>query len=118
MDMMTNSPTASPESVKIPCGYKRIEGQTRKGDAVWHGDEQKFRRVTKEYPNTYPEARIFIRRCTVEQTELPGTEPTITVHDGHGNNPRTLNRAQYDELVKSGMMWEFHPDAPHAWPHG
>lgn len=45
-------------------------------------------------------------------------EPTITVHDGHGNNPRTLNRQQYDELVESGMMWEFHPDAPATWPHG
>jgi hypothetical protein len=45
------------------------------------------------------------------------TEPTITVHDGNGNNPRTLTKAQYEELCKSGMMWEFHPDAPEYWPH-
>lgn len=40
----------------------------------------------------------------------------ITVHDGNGNNSRRLNETEYDELVKSGMMWEFHPDAPHSWP--
>jgi hypothetical protein len=44
-------------------------------------------------------------------------EPTITVHDGNGNRPTKLTKAQYDDLVKSGMMWEFHPDAPDRWPY-
>jgi hypothetical protein len=43
--------------------------------------------------------------------------PTITVHDGNGNHPTVLTKARYDDLVKSGMMWEFHPDAPTHWPH-
>lgn len=40
----------------------------------------------------------------------------ITVHDGNGNNSRRLTELEYDELVKSGTMWDFHPDAPHEWP--
>lgn len=43
-------------------------------------------------------------------------EQTITVHDGHKKNPTVLNRAEYDALCASGMMWEFHPDAPLKWP--
>ena len=44
-------------------------------------------------------------------------EQTIIVHDGHKRNPTVLNRAQYDALCASGMMWEFHPDAPLKWPY-
>lgn len=40
----------------------------------------------------------------------------ITVTDGNGNNERRLSEPEYDALVKSGMMWEFHPDAPATWP--
>ncbi len=42
---------------------------------------------------------------------------TITVHDGNGHNSTQLTKAQYDALVASGMMWEFHPDAPERWPY-
>lgn len=42
---------------------------------------------------------------------------TITVHDGNGNNPTELTKEQYDALCASGMMWEFHPDAPQRWPY-
>ena len=45
------------------------------------------------------------------------SEPTITVHDGNGNNPTILTKKQYEELCASGMMWEFHPDAPEYWPY-
>lgn len=44
------------------------------------------------------------------------TEKTITVHDGNGNSPTVLNRSQYERLKSTGMLWEFHPDAPLDWP--
>jgi len=43
--------------------------------------------------------------------------PTITVHDGNGTHPTKLNKSQFDDLRASGMLWEFHPDAPQRWPH-
>lgn len=41
---------------------------------------------------------------------------TILVHDSQGRRPIQLTKAQYDALCASGMMWEFHPDAPLQWP--
>ncbi len=41
---------------------------------------------------------------------------TITVHDGQGKNPTVLTETQYNELKATGMLWEFHPDAPLQWP--
>jgi hypothetical protein len=109
----------------IPYGYKRITGQAIRGDGIWNGE--RFVKVKKEYPHSEgrPGFNFIIRRCTVTQEHLlcvePGAmrepEPTVMVTDSNGRNPRNLNRAEYDALVASGMMWEFHPDAPHQWPH-
>lgn len=80
-----------PAEIKIPFGYKRVSSQIQKGDGVWNAATQKFDKVRKEYPRT-DDDRVFIRRCEVRQTELPvSTEPTITVHDGNGNNPTKPN---------------------------
>ncbi len=60
------------DPVKIPFGYKRVDpyAPTQKGDGRWNG--QRFEKVKKEYPRV-DEGQVVIRRCTVEQAELPGT---------------------------------------------
>jgi hypothetical protein len=105
----------------IPFGWKRITGQSQRGDGIWNGT--KFVKVKKEYPHSEgrPGFYFIIRKCQVVQPALPGTEQaaaeqTITVHDGNGNNVRHLNRAEYEAIKASGMLWEFHPDAPLNWP--
>ena len=74
------------DPVKIPFGYKRVFGQLQKGDGILDlasGGFIKVKRVPTEviikktkmlYPCAMPQSGKFaIRRCTVEQTELPGT---------------------------------------------
>lgn len=53
----------------IPFGYKPVLGQSVKGDGIWNGTE--FVPVRRGYPNTEP--AIIIRKCIVEQTEIPAT---------------------------------------------
>lgn len=66
----------------IPYGYKRIQGQLQKGDGVWNGT--RFARVKKVLtPVTVMKMRwpvagddaIAIRKCEVEQTIIPETQP-------------------------------------------
>lgn len=56
---------------QIPFGYKRVCGQAMRGDGIWNGE--KFVKVRKEYPHSEgrPGFNFIIRRCVVEQTELP-----------------------------------------------
>lgn len=103
---------------QIPYGYRLVQGQLQKGDGIWNGE--RFAKAKKEYPYSGNRVLLAIRRCEVVQPPLPGTEvaaaaQTITVHYPNGES-RLLNHKEYDDLVKCGMMWEFHPDAPHSWP--
>ncbi len=56
----------------IPFGYRRITGQSQRGDGIWDGT--RFRKVKKEYPFIGSGAltRIIIRKCAVEQPALAG----------------------------------------------
>lgn len=57
----------------IPFGYKRVHGQSQKGDGRWNGE--RFEKVKKEYPQVQ-ETDLVIRRCDVVQAEMPiPTEP-------------------------------------------
>ncbi len=60
---MTHQPT-------IPFGYRRVTGQLQKGDGIWNG--KRFAKVKKAYPNTEYVEIFAIRKCVVEQQELPG----------------------------------------------
>lgn len=53
----------------IPFGYKRITGQLQKGDGVWNGT--RFAKARKQYPFAGDAGIVAIRRCEVEQAELP-----------------------------------------------
>lgn len=54
----------------IPFGYRRISGQSQKGDGIWNGT--RFVKVRKEFPwADHAPAHIIIRKCAVEQTALP-----------------------------------------------
>lgn len=69
---------------KIPFGYKQVQGQSQKGDGKWDGT--KFRKVRR---NCYPyatEGDVVIRKCAVEQTEIPAVclicgDPEPCSHD-------------------------------------
>jgi hypothetical protein len=64
----------------IPFGYKRITGQLQKGDGVWNGT--RFAKVKKQYPSTDFRYSLFaIRKCVVEQTEIPGTETPVCLDE-------------------------------------
>ncbi len=54
----------------IPFGYHRVTGQLQKGDGIWNGT--RFAKVKKMYPNTEYVEIFAIRKCVVEQAELPG----------------------------------------------
>lgn len=41
---------------------------------------------------------------------------SITLYDGHGQNPKVLTAKDYYLLRDSGLLWELHPDAPLYWP--
>lgn len=73
---------------------------------------------------TLPDGRVLAesdKQCLAlgSESEVPPkpADLTITVHDGNGNNPTVLTKVQYAALCRSGMLWEFHPDAPQHWPH-
>lgn len=55
------------DAPKIPFGYKAVTGQSRKGDGYWDGE--KFRKVRKMYPTSYP--TLIIRKCDATQTVMP-----------------------------------------------
>ena len=58
----------------IPYGYRRIQGPSQRGDGIWDGT--RFRKVRKAYPNADGSAPVvIIRKCVIEQPELPGVEP-------------------------------------------
>lgn len=60
------------DPVKIPFGYKRVSGQSRRGDAISiNGKFVRVLRVYRKWP-VFPDDVLLIRRCTVEQPELPG----------------------------------------------
>lgn len=62
----------------IPYGYKRITGQSQRGDGIWNGE--KFVKVKKEYPHSEgrPGFNFIIRKCEGVQPPLPGTESALT----------------------------------------
>ncbi len=61
------------DPVKIPHGYKRIQGPSQRGDGIWNGG--KFVKVRKEYPHSEgrPGFNFIIRKCSEEQVPVPGT---------------------------------------------
>lgn len=63
----------------IPFGYRRIFGQSQKGDGIWNG--VKFVKVKKVYPSTDAAQPFIIRKCVVEQTEIPGTEAALPLDE-------------------------------------
>lgn len=67
-----------PTEPQIPYGYRRITGQSQRGDGIWDGT--RFRKVKKEYPHSEgrPGFYFIIRKCTVEQAALPGIEEAAT----------------------------------------
>lgn len=107
----------------IPYGYKVVTGQLQKGDGIWDHVNRKWRKAKKVFPYVGEYCVIAIRKCEVTQPALIGVdvasgpdEHVIVLTDGNGRNPTRLNREQYEALKKSGMLWEFHPDAPADWP--
>ncbi len=65
---------------QIPFGYKRVHGQLQKGDGVWNGT--RFAKVKKEYPCAEGLHLLFaIRKCTVEQVQIPGTEEAVCLDE-------------------------------------
>jgi hypothetical protein len=60
----------SPEP-EILIGYKRVEGQSQKGDNIWDGE--RFRKVRKGYPFAGDSGAFIIRKCEVVQTEIAET---------------------------------------------
>ena len=56
---------------QIPFGYRRVQGQSQKGDGVWDVANQCFRKVKKCYPTTEPAPLFIIRKCAVEQAIIP-----------------------------------------------
>lgn len=78
--MQPSSPSQSLQSnPTIPYGYKIVTGQLQKGDGVWDGE--RFRKVKKQYPSTEPRSLFAIRKCVVEQTEIPGTEAALPLDE-------------------------------------
>jgi hypothetical protein len=63
-----------PSEPEIPFGYKRVHGEVERGDGVWRSDINKFVKVRKEYPFAGTDGRVFIRRCTITQPELPNVD--------------------------------------------
>ncbi len=57
------------EEITIPFGYRRVTGQLQKGDGIWNG--KRFTKVKKTYPNTEYVEIFAIRKCVVEQQEMP-----------------------------------------------
>jgi len=81
---MTATRIMDPE---IPFAHKRIWGQLQKGDGVWSLEHGRFVKVKKvltpvtvmkmRYPIVTEAATVAIRKCVVEQPDLPGvSEPT------------------------------------------
>lgn len=64
---------------QIPYGYKAVTGQLQKGDAIWDGT--RFLKVKKEYPFAGTREMVAIRKCVVEQTEIPGTEAALPLDE-------------------------------------
>jgi hypothetical protein len=52
---------------KIPFGFVQVSGQSQKGDGLWNG--RRYAKVKKAYPIVT--SGVLIRRCKVEQPELP-----------------------------------------------
>lgn len=62
----------------IPYGYRRVFGQSQKGDGIWNYATNKFVKVKKEYPWGAPlKERFIIRKCEVVQTEIPATQQVV-----------------------------------------
>ncbi len=62
---------------EIPYGYKRVTGQSQRGDGIWDSAREKFVKVRKEWPwadGLVP--RFVIRKCVVEQTVIPEVAAT------------------------------------------
>lgn len=60
---------------QIPFGFKRVHGPLQKGDGIYVPATGKFAKVKKQYPNTEYVEVFAIRKCAVEQTELPEITP-------------------------------------------
>lgn len=67
----------SDTTVKIPYGYKRVpvgeRAKYRDGLLLDNGKFTRIRKIYGEWP-VIEGHMVVIRRCTVEQGELPGTE--------------------------------------------
>lgn len=79
------------DAPEIPYGYKRIWGQLQKGDGVWSPEHGRFVK-TKKVPTSvvvtkmrYPittDARTFaIRKCRIEQVEIPGVSEALVLDE-------------------------------------
>lgn len=92
---------------QIPYGYKRVVGQLQRGDGILDlaaGGFIKVKRVPTEviirktkmlYPCVDPQSgTIAIRKCVVEQAELPGT----TDAPEHEIDPRVIPPAVTEPL--------------------
>jgi len=56
-----------PTEPQIPFGYRRVHGQSQKGDGIWNG--RRFVKVKPVWPDIKVDD-VVIRRCEVVQPEL------------------------------------------------
>ena len=108
-------PSLPPDAVANEVTVKTLEGEMRAdpGDWIIKGVKGEFYPCK---PDIFAAIYEQVSECTDTCSPKPSSPQTITVHDGHGKNPTVLNKAQYDAIYASGMLWEFHPDAPLQWP--